>query len=1094
MAITLKAIRQESYPASYTKGNTLYTNKKVESFYSREREGEGISTIKAKVEGKDQELYEVELTVNEAEDKFTDYRCTCEDSLIYKGMCSHCVAAALHYWKESLLQERKRKDIIAQAPEHAQKEQGPRASSPEISSLIYQYSMKDKARYFQPSVAGKVVLEPVLKLYARKWRMSFRIGIDYKYALKDLRAFLRAVEKGEKAAYGKKLSFIHERSSFTPLSQVYLSFLERAVRDRDELEPKDNYYSRPHYQPMERLTLTEREMAEFLLLSKESGVKVYEEGGNYSELKVMEGDPPLTVELFAEEEGCRLLLPKLQMFVSGNTMLVRIGGLVYCCTEAFGEDMKELCRYAEWEKNTELVVAQKDMSAFSSTLYPILQEHVYVKLHGDISAYIPEKARIKIYLDQGKDSLTCRLESEYGEKSFNLLGTFAVEDMYRDIARESRALYTARAYFDNTGDKKVLTLPRNRDDRIYQLLSTGIEQLRHVGEVYISENFKKLSIRRAPKVSVGITLSGDLLNLTLSSDKLPFQELEALLESYRQRKKYFRLKDGDFLRLEDNSVGALAELMEGLSVTPEALGEGMCSIPRYRAFYLDQVLKGSREGIEVQRDQSFKSMIRNMKSADDSDYEVPLGLRGILRNYQKVGYRWLCTLESMGFGGILADDMGLGKTVQMIAFLSAKYESHEDRKPALIVCPASLVYNWEGELERFAPHLRKQVLAGTSGERNEIYGRYTEYQILITSYDILKRDREVYESMEFYCEVLDEAQYIKNHMTQAARAAKSIHARTKFALTGTPIENRLSELWSIFDYLMPGLLGKYAAFQKEYELPIVNQEDEIAARRLQRMIKPFVLRRLKQDVLKELPDKVENVVYSRLRGEQKKLYTANVQKLLEQLGASAGERDNKFQVLAQLTRLRQLCCDPGLVYEDYKGESAKLDTCMELVDNAIEGGHKVLIFSQFTSMLEILRKRLKKKKIEYHILTGSTKKEERAELVKQFNEDEVPVFLISLKAGGTGLNLTAATIVIHFDPWWNIAAQNQATDRTHRIGQEDTVTVFKLIAKDTVEEKILKLQEDKKLLSDHIISEHGVSVAAMSREELLGLLKEETQR
>ncbi len=390
--------------------------------------------------------------------------------------------------------------------------------------------------------------------------------------------------------------------------------------------------------------------------------------------------------------------------------------------------------------------------------------------------------------------------------------------------------------------------------------------------------------------------------------------------------------------------------------------------------------------------------------------------------------------------------------------------------------------------------LEKKVLVGNREERKEIYDHYSEFQILITSYDILKRDVEDYRGLEFYCEVLDEAQYIKNHMTQAARAAKSVRAGVKFALTGTPIENRLSELWSIFDYLMPGILGKYSGFQKEYEIPIVQHSDKIAARRLQKMIKPFVMRRLKKDVLKELPDKIENVVYSRLQGEQERVYAANVQKLLSQLEqpSGTGSQGEKFQVLAQLTRLRQICCDPGLVYEDYKGESAKVDTCMELVDNAIEGGHKVLIFSQFTTMLDILKKRLKKKRISYHILTGSTKKEDRAELVKAFNKDAVPVFLISLKAGGTGLNLTAASIVIHFDPWWNIAAQNQATDRTHRIGQEETVTVFKLIAKDTVEEKILKLQEDKKLLSDQIISEHGVSVAAMSSEEIAGLLKEET--
>lgn len=1097
MAITLKAIRQESYPASYTRGNTLYTNQQVITCRSCEWEGEGVSTVKAEVLGKDEELYMVELTVDEANDKITDYSCECEDSLIHKGMCSHCVAAALHYWRESILQEQKQKDIIGQAPEELPAGSGTRVSSPEITSLIYRYSMREKARFFQPSVAGKVELEPALKKYSQTWKLTLRIGMDYKYALKNIGDFLEAVENGEKVTYGKKLSFIHERSAFTPQAREFISFLERAYKDREELRTETYYYSGERYRsnPQE-LNLTEREAAEFFLLMRGKRCRLLDSAEGSSELSVVEGNPPLVIEITARDDGCFMVLPRLEVFSSDESLFVRMGEAVYCCSEDFARDMKEVCQYGNWRECAHLEIAVKDMNAFCSTIYPVLREHAEVKLQGDIGAYMPEEVQIRIYLDLEREKLTCRLESEYGDKSFNMLGAFSVEDMYRDIARESRAVYTARAYFDNTGDKKVLTLPVNQDDRVYQLLATGMDQLRQTGEVFVSENLKKLSVRRAPRVTVGITLSGDLLDLTISSEKLPFGELEGLLQSYRQRKKYYRLKDGDFLRLEDNSVSALAEIMEGLSLDGRDLEAGSCRIPRFRAFYLDQVFREAKEGIEIQRSQSFKSMIRNMKSADDSDFEVPDHLKGTLRNYQKAGYRWLCTLEAMGFGGILADDMGLGKTIQMIAFLCARYEKEGDAAgaPSLIVCPASLVYNWEGELDRFAPQLRKKVLVGNREERKEIYDHYSEFQILITSYDILKRDVEDYRGLEFYCEVLDEAQYIKNHMTQAARAAKSVRAGVKFALTGTPIENRLSELWSIFDYLMPGILGKYSGFQKEYEIPIVQHSDKIAARRLQKMIKPFVMRRLKKDVLKELPDKIENVVYSRLQGEQERVYAANVQKLLSQLEqpSGTGSQGEKFQVLAQLTRLRQICCDPGLVYEDYKGESAKVDTCMELVDNAIEGGHKVLIFSQFTTMLDILKKRLKKKRISYHILTGSTKKEDRAELVKAFNKDAVPVFLISLKAGGTGLNLTAASIVIHFDPWWNIAAQNQATDRTHRIGQEETVTVFKLIAKDTVEEKILKLQEDKKLLSDQIISEHGVSVAAMSSEEIAGLLKEET--
>lgn len=319
---------------------------------------------------------------------------------------------------------------------------------------------------------------------------------------------------------------------------------------------------------------------------------------------------------------------------------------------------------------------------------------------------------------------------------------------------------------------------------------------------------------------------------------------------------------------------------------------------------------------------------------------------------------------------------------------------------------------------------------------------------------------------------------------------KSIQADIRFALTGTPIENSLSELWSIFDYLMPGLLGSYQKFRKKYENPIIANTDNEISKRLQKMVKPFILRRLKRDVLKELPDKIEKVILSKMENEQERLYNANAQKVLASLAAKSDDefKTSRIQILAELTKLRQLCCDPSLIYDDYQGGSAKLEACMELVNSAIDANNKILIFSQFTSMLDIIKGRLDELKIDAYMLTGSTTKEKRRELVDRFNKDQTPVFLISLKAGGTGLNLTAASIVIHYDPWWNLAAQNQATDRTHRIGQEQVVTVYKLLAKDTIEEKIEKLQEKKAQLSDQIISEGGITQDIMSKSDFMDFL------
>ena len=367
---------------------------------------------------------------------------------------------------------------------------------------------------------------------------------------------------------------------------------------------------------------------------------------------------------------------------------------------------------------------------------------------------------------------------------------------------------------------------------------------------------------------------------------------------------------------------------------------------------------------------------------------------------------------------------------------------------------------------------------------------WEENDILITSYDLLKRDIDLYEDKVFAFEILDEAQYIKTYTTANAKSCKAIRAKGRFALTGTPIENNLSELWSIFDFLMPGFLYRYEEFKDEFETRIVKEEDQQVMERLKNMIAPFILRRKKADVLSDLPDKIEETIKVKMEEKQRRLYDSQVLKISNIVGEDeTGYERNKIAVLAELMKLRQICCEPSLIYDDFDGESAKSLACMEMVRNAIEEGHKILLFSQFTSMLEIIEEDLKKEGIRYYKIEGKTKKEDRLAYVEAFNEDDVPLFLISLKAGGTGLNLTGADIVVHYDPWWNLAAQNQATDRAHRIGQKKVVTVYKIIAQDTIEEKIVDLQEKKMQLADSILSTDSVSLASLGRDELLALLK-----
>ena len=425
----------------------------------------------------------------------------------------------------------------------------------------------------------------------------------------------------------------------------------------------------------------------------------------------------------------------------------------------------------------------------------------------------------------------------------------------------------------------------------------------------------------------------------------------------------------------------------------------------------------------------------------------------------------------------------------------------------MIVCPSSLVYNWKSEFDRFAPNLKVATIAGSASERrsltDEAFDSWNKKSgrtdVLITSYDLARIDVKNYCEREFFFLAIDEAQFIKNTNTQTTKAIKKMSAKHRLALTGTPIENRLSELWSIFDFLMPGILGSKTHFKTNFEKPI-SEGDENAQKRLQSLVGPFMLRRCKSEVLKDLPEKLESVVYSEMDKEQKSIYLALEKRLADRLqdakkrkGAkdkkSVEKETSKVEVLAELTKLRQVCCDPRLLFADYKKKGAKLETILELIGSAQDAGEKVLVFSQFTTYLDLIEDELKAQKIDYYEITGKTPKKKRIELVNAFNADNVPVFLISLKAGGTGLNLTGASVVIHADPWWNDAAEQQASDRAHRIGQTSVVNVQKVIAKDTIEERIVKLQEKKRKLSDDFVKSGSVSLSALSEQDLIELLQ-----
>jgi superfamily II DNA or RNA helicase len=914
--------------------------------------------------------------------------------------------------------------------------------------------------------------------------------------LKDLSAFVRAVASGTYVEYGKNLAFHHSIQAFQKDSQPLLEFVMEVIYtylEHYEQFQKTSFSASP---VMRFLTLSRTSMDRFFELMKGNFLEIEDHKGLSRQVAVTDRSPELTVTVRRRgREGVLVSISKDLMVLEGERYLYFADSqYLYCCDPKCSEALLIFFKQMTegFGATYEIEVNNKDMPLFYERVLKRIAAYCTIDSGNlDLEAFKPEELKARFEFDsEGPNSLVLKPTLSYGDYSFQ-----PVEDerlprtVCRDVPGEFRISQLITKYFKYKEHESSLPAIRGDEESVYNLLTEGISEFMAYGEVFFSESFKKLKILPPPKISVGIRSVGNWLELNVDTEGLSGSELNKLLAEYSRKKKYYRLKNGEFINLDDNGLLSVARLVQDLAVSVSDLENKTFRLPAYRALYLDGILKEG-SSITLYRDQLYKAVVRGMKSVEDSDFEIPASLNSILRGYQKTGYRWLRTLDHYGFGGILADDMGLGKTIQVITLLLDEKEK-EEPAVSLIVCPASLVYNWENEIHTFAPNLKVLTVTGMAAEREELLAASEGYDVLVTSYDLLKRDSVLYEGKSFRFQIIDEAQYIKNASTQSAKAVKGIDARRKFALTGTPIENRLSELWSMFDYLMPGFLFSYQRFKKEYELPIVKDQERQALEKLHRLIGPFILRRLKKDVLKELPDKLETVVYSAFDKTQKEIYTANAYQLKKELENSQGRqgRDN-IQILAQLTRLRQICCDPHLCYDDYSGESAKLETCIDLVKNGVEGGHKILLFSQFTSMLEIISERLKKEGLTYYILTGSTSKEERIRMVNSFKEDEIPLFLISLKAGGTGLNLTAADMVIHFDPWWNVAAQNQATDRAHRIGQEKQVSVFKLITKGTIEENILKLQDSKKDLAEQIITEGTVSLSNLSREDLLGLLNE----
>ncbi len=749
-------------------------------------------------------------------------------------------------------------------------------------------------------------------------------------------------------------------------------------------------------------------------------------------------------------------------------------GDIYKTTPDWRESYMPLYEILNGGTRTRIEFCGENKIAFASYALPRLKKLSGAVFNGIDEVVVDEKPVFDIYFDcQGK-AVSAVVIASYGTipiKIPTMHHTPSDKIIIRNIDAENAILSHFGAFY--VKDAYYLLDDSNE---IYRFITDELETLRKCANIIESDSFAELLKLSKPNITANVSYKKDidLLEVSFESD-LSAEEMEGILSAVRLKQPFYRNKKGRFISLDsDNDT---ANILAEFGFGEEDVKAKRKSLSKYHALYLSYLARVGK----IAEDDSFSELIESVKSIAA---DIPDDIDKILRAYQRDAVNWMTQLSALGFGGILADDMGLGKTLEVIAFVM----SQKPTRPALVVAPSSLLYNWQSEINRFAPNAKAVIIDGTRQERLLKLELISDEDFVITSYPLLRRDIAEYKNIEFSFCFIDEAQYIKNPKTMNAKGVKQIRAKQKFALTGTPVENSLSELWSIFDFVMTGYFGKRREFSENYEKPIAAGHPD-ASGLLKNKIKPFVMRRMKKDVLDELPDKIENTIFADMEEKQRQLYDAYLAVARREVDRILSEGDSDIMILSLITRLRQICCHPALFDDAYEKESGKLELLIELLHSAIGSGHRVLVFSQFTSMLKIIRERLDKEGISAFYLDGKTPSYERLELADRFCGGEKDVFLVSLKAGGTGLNLTGADMVIHYDPWWNPAVTDQASDRAYRIGQTKAVQVIRLASHGTIEEQILKLQDKKRELADGIIVKNSASLSNLTNEEILSLFE-----
>ena len=1009
---------------SRIEGKRLYQNKLVSDIKGKKIES--IYHIYGKV--KDEKIdkyYNVHIKVDLRNKKMAGGNCSCEDYIENKNLhrdfkCKHMMAVAYKFY---MLAKKDKKKKGTKEPIKIEKIQ--------------------------------VRIEPRLKAIKEngieKYIAEFWIGDNSLALMKSINEFIYCMENKRFLSLNDNFVYNPHKHILNEEAEKIISYINKKISSKDSKEKRiiGRYFE-----------IKAQDLKEFLMLLEDNKSIFFNYDYVNYKAEVIKEMLPIHFNIKIKEEKISVTTTnKMPISLNNSLDAFLYDRKIYVPNEEQIKFLKVIYKPLMDKGQVILANNEENLVKILRILSNITED---ISLGEGVKRLISSLIKPEFYFTKVNDEIYCKVDINYAIGKITLLKDINKLSFIRDNIYEEKIVMEMEKLKFIRDDNKFKFI--GEDEDIYNLLSIRFKELLKEGKVYLTKDFKDIRLIKGKDLEYSFIEEDEGYYFKVKGFTL--KELNSALYDMKNKKGFYKTKNNNYLDLQDKTVIRILNILDSLDISDDNI-----TIDKNNMLYINESLKNQGTAFD-KGEETIKEIDKGLSNRKQR--EVPDDLNAKLRNYQVEGFNWLNEIANLKVGGILADEMGLGKTIQIIAFLLS-----QKGKKSIVITPTSLIYNWRDEFNKFAPSLNVGIIHGD--KKNRVVMMEKDFDVIVTTYGLIKNDYEYYKEKEFDFCIIDEAQNIKNSKAQNTKYVKAIKAGCRIALSGTPMENNLMELWSIFDYIMPGYLLSEAKFKEKYLKEDMYDE-------LKELIKPFILRRLKKDVIDELPNKIEKKFMVEMEKNQKAVYQSYIKEVRQKL--YSGE-DNKITVFSYLTKLRQLCLDPSLILDDYVGRSAKIEAALNIVNMAIAENRKVLIFSQFTSVLQKLGSELSEKNIGYLYLDGSTKANKRVEMVKEFNESEdLKIFLISLKAGGTGLNLTSSDLVLHFDPWWNPAIEDQATDRAHRIGQQNIVEVIKLIAKDSVEENIIRLQEDKRELINKVISGEEIGsnvIGKLSRDEIIDL-------